>query len=64
MQDAIDVATDQGLTGEVHYGPQLGKVVSLLENYLQTAWYRIITEENLTKPNRWLRLIVFLEAQL
>ena len=33
MQDAIDVATEHGLTGEVHYGPQLQKVVSLLENY-------------------------------
>ena len=31
MQDAIDVATAHGLTGEVHYGPQLQKVVALLE---------------------------------
>ena len=64
MQDAIDVATEHGLTGEVHYGPQLQKVVALLENYLQSAWFKIITEESLAKPNRWLRMIVFLEAQL
>ena len=64
MQDAIDVATDHGLTGEVHYGPQLQKVVAMLENYLQTLWYKIVTEESLAKPNRWLRMIVFLEAQL
>ena len=64
MQDAIDVATDHGLTGEVHHGPQLKKIVTLLENYLQTAWYRIVTIESLSQPNRWLRMIVFLEAEL
>ena len=64
MQDIIDVATEHDLLGEVHYGPQLGKVVTLLENYLQTAWYKIITEESHKKPTRWVRMIVFLEAQL
>ena len=63
-QGAIDVATDHNLTGELHYGPQLNKIVVLLENYLQTHWYKIVTEESLSKPNRWLRMIAFLEAQL
>ena len=64
MQDAIDVAAEHDLIGEVHYGPQLQKVVAMLENHLQTSWYKIVTQEALTKPNRWPRLIVFLEAQL
>lgn len=64
MQDAIDVATEHDLTGEVHYGSQLGSIVALLENYLQSAWWKIVAVESVRKPNRWLRMIVFLEAQL
>ena len=60
----IDLATEHNLQGELHYGPQLGKVVSLLEGYLQTGWYKIITEESVQKPHRWMRMIVYLEAQL
>ena len=36
----------------------------MLEPYLQSGWYKIITEESVQKPHRWLRLIVYLEAQL
>ena len=64
LQDALDLATEHDLTGELHYGPQLGKIVGLLETYLQNGWYKIISEESVAKPVRWLRLIVYLEAQL
>ena len=64
LQDVMDLATEHNLQGELHYGPQLGKVVSLLEGYLQTGWYKIITEESVTKQNRWMRMIVYLDAQL
>ena len=64
LQDSIDLATQHNLTGELHYGPQLGKAVALLDTYLQNGWYKIISEENVGKPQRWLRLIVYLEAQL
>ena len=64
MQDAIDLATEHDLTGELHYGTQLSKIVGLLDTYLQNGWFKLITEENITRPNRWLRLIIYLEAQL
>ena len=64
MQDVIDLATEHELLGEIHYGPQLGKVVGLLENHMQNQWFKIITEESVIKPNRWMRMIIYLEAQL
>ena len=64
MQDAINLATEHDLVGELHYGDQLRKVVGLLEPYLQNGWYKIVSEESVAKPVRWLRLIVYLEAQL
>jgi hypothetical protein len=50
MQDVVDLATEHNLLGELHYGPQMGKIVTLLEGYLQTGWYKIITEESVQKP--------------
>ena len=64
MQDVIDLATEHDLVGEIHYGPQLGKIVGLLDNHMQNQWYKIITEESVSKPNRWMRMIIYLEAQL
>ena len=64
MQDAVDLANEHDLSGELHYGPQLNKIVRLLDPYLQNGWYKIIAEESVAKPLRWLRLIVYLEAQL
>ena len=64
MQDAIDVAVEHGLEGEVHYGPQLRKIVTLLDNNLQNGWYKLITEEATAMPQRWTRMIIYLEAQL
>ena len=64
MQDVLDLAVEHDSVGELHYGPQLGKIVGLLENYLQSGWYKIITEENVTKPNRWQRMVIYLGSQL
>ncbi len=64
MQDAIDLATEHKLEGELHYGPQLGKIVTQLESYMQNAWFKLITEQSVAKPNRWMRLIIFMESQL
>ena len=36
----------------------------MLESYLQNGWYKIITQESVAKPKRWLRMIIYLEAQL
>ena len=33
MQDLFDFAVQYNLTGELHYSPQLTKVVSVLENH-------------------------------
>ena len=64
MQDSVDLATEHHLEGELHYGPQLQKIVDLLESYLQNSWYKLITAESVAKPGRWLRMIIFLEAEL
>ena len=64
MQDAIDLAKEHKLEGELHYGPQLGKIVTQLESYMQNAWFKLITEQSVAKPNRWMRLIIFMESQL
>lgn len=64
MQDAIEVATEHGLEGEIHYGPQLGHVVSLLETRYIDAWWKIVSRENIHKTQRWQRFIIYLEAEL
>ena len=64
MNDVSNLATEHDLLGELHYGPQLGKIVLLLENYLQTGWYTTTNKENVLKRNRWLRMITYLEEQL
>ena len=64
MQDVFDLATAHDLIGELHYGPQLGKIVALLENHNQNGWYKILAEEKTTKPARWERMITYLNSQL
>ena len=64
MQDVYDVATEHGLTGELYYGSQLPKIVGLLENDVQNGWYKIVAEEELKKPKRWIRMLAFLEKKL
>ena len=64
MQDAMDLAVEHGLVGELQYGPQLQKVVGLLEAYMQNGWYKVMTRENVAKPQQWLRLLIYLEAEL
>ena len=64
MQDVLDLATEHDLLGELNYGLQLGKVVGLLENQYQNGWYKVITEENVTKPHRWQRMIRYLNSKL
>ena len=64
MQDVYDIATEHDLLGELHYGLQLPKIVSLLEAEDQKRWYTIVAEEKLTKPNRWNRMLEFLIGEL
>ena len=64
MKDVIDLAKEHNLIGDVVYGPQLGKVVGLLENHYQNDWYKILSEENVEKPQRWERMIAFLNSKL
>ena len=64
LVNAMQEFSEHNLVGVLHYGPQLGKIVSLLESYLQNGWYKLITEQNVQKPQRWLRMIIYLEAQL
>ena len=64
MQEVFDLAVEHGLTGELHYGQQLTKVVSVLENYYQNQWYKLLADENVGKPARWERMIRFLNDQL
>ena len=64
MQDVKNLAVEHNLLGELSYGPQLDKIVALLDNYLQSAWFKAITVQNVPKPNRWDRMVTFLESQL
>ena len=64
MSDVADLAAEHQLEGELHYGDQLGKIVELLDSPLQSSWYKIVATESVQKPYRWMRMIVFLEAQL
>ena len=64
MQDVFDLAVEHNLTGELHYGSQLTKVVSVLENHYQNQWYKLLATEAVAKPARWERMIQFLNEQL
>ena len=64
MSDIKDLAQEHNLMGEVVYGPHLVKVVNLLEKHCQSEWYKIVTEENVDKPHRWERMIIYLNSQL
>ena len=64
MQDVYEIAKEHQLEGELHYGNQLQKVVVLLENYIQSNWYKIVAKEQLIKPDRWTRMIIFLNEYL
>ena len=64
MQDVKTLAREHQLVGELSYGPQLDKIVLLLEDNQQNVWYKIITDENIRKPDRWDRMVRFLEVQL
>lgn len=52
MNDVKDLAQEHNLMGDVIYGPQLVKVVGLLEKHCQNEWYKMIVEENVDKPQR------------
>ena len=64
MQDAIDLAQQHILTNELHYGSQLQNIVQLLETHLQNGWYKIVAQENTARPQQWVRMVIYLEAQL
>ena len=64
MNDVKDLAQEHNLMGDVIYGPHLVKVVGLLEKHCQNEWYKILSEENVDKPQRWERMITYLISQL
>ena len=64
MQDTLDLAVEHDLTGDLHYGQHLQKVVSLLEDHTQNRWYKIIAQDKPPKPQRWERLIEVLTTEL
>ena len=64
MQDVLDLAEEHGLTGTVHYGTQLQKIINLLDSHLQDKWYEILAQNVVAKPNRWNRMILFLNEKL
>ena len=64
MQDIYDLAIEHGLTPELHYGAHVPKIVMLLEIYIQNKWYKLATENKLTKPQRWQRLLDMLQSEL
>ena len=64
MQDTFDLAVEHSLTGDLHYGHHLQKIVGFLENHTQNKWYKIIAEHKPAKPLRWERLIQLLTAEL
>ena len=64
MKDVIDLAEEHNLMGDVTYGPQLKKVVSLLDKHYQNEWYKLVADENVEKPQRWERMLRYLNGIL
>ena len=52
MQDVLDLATEHDLTGNLHYGTQLQKVIALLDVHIQNKWYEILAQNVVAKTAR------------
>ena len=64
MQDVKQLATDHQLLNELCYSQQLDKIVALFDQFTKRTWFQIVTQEKINKPQRWDRMLGFLEAEL
>ena len=64
IEDVCSLADDHDLTGELHYGNHLPKIVNMLERHIQDKWYRLVVDEKLSKPAKWPKLLEFLTDEL
>ena len=64
MEDVLDLAKNHDLEGEIHYGGQLQKIVSIIDSSMQEGWYKILSKEEVKKTERWSRIIEYLNFHL
>ena len=64
MQDVLDLASEHGLLGELHYGKQVNKIAKLMEDCVEGKWWKIVAKEEVEKTDRWERMLLFLNEQL
>ena len=64
IQDVLDLAKNHNLEGEIHYGVQMQKIVSIIDSIMQEGWYKILSKEEVKKTDRWNRMIEYLNFHL